>query len=220
MKIIISTLLICISVFAFSQRSYNLFANRAANAEFNDELEGTMYFDKDFHLAIVDGKKEKPYMLRYNAYLDVMEFYEGKELYFVNKDQYKIFDFGIGKKVYSLENYIPEGKDESINGYLIRLVDGNVTLLKSETIVHKLADRNNIGFGQESETKPERLEAAKEVYYIKIGEADVIKLPGSKNKLAELLKRDKKEFSKFMKENNLNMDTEKDLIKLFKTINQ
>ena len=218
MKTISSFILICISACVFSQHSINLFSVKSRNNEFNNEVEGNMYFDTDFHLAIVDGKKEKPYMLRYNAYLDVMEFYEGKELYFVEKDRHKIFDFGSGNYTYILENYVPKGKNESINGYLIQLVKGNVTLYKSQTIVYRLAETKNIGFGQES--KQERLEAAKEVYYVKVGEANVVELPGSNDKLAELLNRNKKEFSKFMKENSLNMKREKDIVKLFKFINQ
>lgn len=218
MKKNILLITILIGGFAFSQRSYSLFSVKAANSDFYDEVEGTMYFDKEFHLAIVDGKEEKPYMIRYNAYFDAMEFYEGKELFLVEKEKHKTFDFGFGRKVYVLENYIPKGKDESINGYLIQLVKGNVTLYKSQTMVHKLADTKDLGFG--TDTKPERIEAAKEVFYIKVGEGDVVELPGSKNNLAELLKREKKEFSTFMKENNLNMKTEKDLIQLFKFINQ
>lgn len=219
MKTIFSFILICISVLVFSQiRSFDLFSVKARNSEINDEVVGNMYFDKDFHLAVVDGKKEKPYMLRYNPYFDAMEFYEGKELYFVEKDKHKIFDFGVGNYTYILENYVPEGKNEPINGYLIQLVKGNITLYKSKTIVYKAAETKDVGFGTDS--KPERLEAAKEVYYVKVGDGAIVKLPGSKNNLAELLNRDTKEFSKFMKENNLNMKTEKDLVQLFKFINQ
>lgn len=218
MKAIFSFILICSSAFVFSQTTFNLYSVKARDSEFNKEVEGSMYFDKDFHLAIVDGKKERPYMLRYNAYLDVMEFYEGKELFFVGKDQHKTFDFGSGNKVYILENYVPKGKNESISGYLIQLVKGNVTLYKSQNIAHKLADTRNIGFGQES--KPERLEATKEIFYIKVGEANVIELPGSIDKLAQLLNRNKKELSKFMKENSLNMKAEKDIVQLFKFVNQ
>lgn len=217
MKTFLTTFFICISAFVFSQHIFgNLYSVKARNSDFDKKVEGNMYFNKDFHLAIVDGKKEKPYMLRYNAYLDVMEFYDGKELYFVEKEKYKTFDFGIGKNIYVLENYVP--KDESISGYLIQLVKGNITLYKSQTMVYKLVETIDVGFG--TDKKPERLEPAKEVYYVKVGDGNIVKLPRSKNNLAELINRDKKEFSKFMKENNLNMNMEKDLIQLFKFINQ
>lgn len=219
MKKIILVTTILIGGFAFSQRSYTLLATKAANGEINDELQGSMYFDKDFHLAIIDGKKEKPYMLRYNAYFDAMEFYEGKELYLVEKDTHKTFDFGAGRKFYVLKNYVPKDTKKSIKGYLIQLEKGNVTLYKSQTMVHRLADTKDLG-GFGPEPKAERIEPAKEIFYMQVGEGDVVALPKSKNSLAELINRDKKEFSKFMKENNLSMSNEVDLVKLFKAINQ
>ena len=138
--ILIVFLLIADTIFAqagnenisFSTGNFFMRGNRPSTKE--KIIDGTPYINgNDFTKVIIEGYSKNVQNLRYNAYDDEMEFKEGEDIYFTNKEEGLKIDFPALKKTYQCLNYSYDNKNRF--GYLVLLVDNQkYSLFKREKI--------------------------------------------------------------------------------------
>ncbi|HAF76774.1 MAG TPA: hypothetical protein DCG42_05575, partial [Maribacter sp.] len=123
----------------------------------------------------------------------------------------------INAKPLSFKTFVTE-KNETINGYLTLLQKGNTYDLYQRTLV-KFTE------GQPAQNSfvaavPSRFTKFTEYYFQKDGVNRIDQIPQKNKKLLKLIDASKREDLKiFLKENNLNIKNEQDLIKVFDYLN-
>lgn len=171
--------------------------------EISDDTEGTPYIIAEYLSARVDNGTQL-FKIRYNGFLDEMEFEKDGDVYSLDTSQHKEVSFeGLNKKyIYSNEN-----------GFLLELFSGNNFILyKKEKIEFKERKKGATTFQQDI---PPKYTRKKDVFFIQLKDKSIIEIPKSKNKIIELVE-DKNSVNSYIKKNNLSTSEESDLIILFK----
>jgi len=176
-------------------------------------ISGTMYYDESFSHARLDNDDEVIF-LRYNAFKDEMEFKQANETYYLIKDDNTIINFFNNNKIYQYLKYVDTDKNEK-RGFLLKLIDGEKSLYKSERII--LIPERPTTTGYET-SKPAEYKKSKEIFYIKVGEQTSV-FPKNKKELLKMFPDKNKEISTFLKNNKLSFSKETDLIGLTKFLN-
>jgi len=217
MKSILVGLFSCIGFVALSQSTnISISSGHSFNIIPDDTpatVSGTMYYDESFMHAKIDDAEEVVF-LRYNAFRDEMEFKQGNDTYYLVKDDNTIINFFNNNRIYQYLKYVDVDKVEK-RGFLLRVVDGEKSLYKSEKII--LIPERPSKTGYET-PKPAEYKKSKEVFYIKIGEETKV-FPKNKKELLETFPNQNKEISDFLKANRTSFSNESDLIKLTKFLN-
>lgn len=161
-------------------------------------IQGTPYLDNAFKNGTVttaEGKVYNEIPLRYNCFLDVLEFQKEKAPYIVNpKNVIKRAEFGWQKYMYY--------EIKSLKGYFGILAEGHATLL-----VHYSLRFNEPGPSQGfAEAAPASFDDLREVFYIIVNNAPAVKVNNYK-KLLEVLGDKKEEVKAYM--TALKLSTEK-----------
>lgn len=177
--------------------------------------DGSPYFNGDtFKKASIYGYSKDIPDLRYNAFSDEMEFYNGKDIYSANKENGQIIKFNDGK-IYECLNYNLDGKDKL--GYLVQLVSNpeKYSLYKREKIELLKGEKSNNGITKDRND-----------YYAKEKDVYIIQKNGVFTKIAKNKKEflndfmfKKNELNEFIKEKQINLKLESDLIKLIVYMN-
>lgn len=225
-KRIIICLLVVYGNFTFSQTFggtdqtiapiyYNLSTiegnKKFTNAFFKD-VEGTPYIFKDFVLSEIVGVKAKM-MLRYNAYDDVVEVQKAlNEIYTVSKDpQYNTFLMNFDQFKLRLVN-LESNSIEPSYVYLFELFSkNNLSLLRRDKIdfIEGRIPRTSFDLGN----KP-KFTAVKYSYYLETKDNKIVQFPDSKAKLVLMFPQQEIDIKKYIKDNNISLSKQKDLIKL------
>src|SRR5690606_35075383 len=194
----------------------NLYINKTGVKETLNlsDIEGSPYFQNDFLYAFVDEDTSKPHKLRYNAYKDEMEFMNNGEIYYIDKNKYKSITFEPFKK-YVLVNY--ELNNEEVHGYLIEILAGNYSLYQTER--KKFLPERTVSRGLSETHTPAQFREADEVFFIKLQNGNILELPSSKSKLADLFGDYSKSVNQYLKENKISLKNQNNLKKLFQYIN-
>lgn len=173
------------------------------HSEISDDTEGTPYIIPEFTNAKVDNGGQL-FKIRYNGFLDEMEFEREGQIYSVDTNFHNEINFEGLNKVY---------KHFTEQGYLLQLFKGNkFVLYKKEQIEFKEKKKGATSFQQDIPAKYVR---KKDIYFIELVDKSIIELPKSKSKIIELVK-DKNEVNAYIKKNNLSLTEDSDLIVLFK----
>lgn len=176
------------------------------------EVKGSPYYLSDFIYADI-ANATKPYRMRYNVYLDEMEYEIDGVLYNLDREQHDIVNFKEIQKKYVVKNY------KGNKSFFIELVDGkNYSLYKKEHIVFKEATEAKTSFDIPT---PATYKQEKDEFFIQSKEGELISIPRSKRKFLEFLNESEvKSVDNFIKKNKISLNEERDLIILFGHLNQ
>ena len=186
-----------------------------------DKFQGTPYTSNTFAPTILKYNDEVVGNIyyRYNALNEEIEIKktssEDEPYKALVKD--KEVSLLINAKPLSFKTFVTE-KNETINGYLTLLQKGNTYDLYQRTLV-KFTE------GQPAQNSfvaavPSRFTKFTEYYFQKDGVNRIDQIPQKNKKLLKLIDASKREDLKiFLKENNLNIKNEQDLIKVFDYLN-
>lgn len=225
MKKIIVPILICVftnflnaQVLQEKNTAYKLVNGQIIKNDLTNSYEGTSYISEFFLDAkIFANEKSYEAKLRYNAYLDEMEIEEGISKYYLKKDNNMIITFYDQNETYQLLNYTL--KDKQINGYLKLLLKNKYSLLKREKIELVDANTNTGAFKTENYNDyDKKYSRVKDMYFIKDGDSFHV-FPNQIKKLKELFKT-VPDLDKYYKNNNLDLNLEKDKITILNYINK
>jgi len=219
--ILIVFLLIADTIFAqagnenisFSTGNFFMRGNRPSTKE--KIIDGTPYINgNDFTKVIIEGYSKNVQNLRYNAYDDEMEFKEGEDVYFTNKEDGLKIDFPALKKTYQCLNYSYDNKSRF--GYLVLLVDNpKYSLFKKEKVELLKGEKSPNAYSKDAN---DYYAKEKDVYLIK-KDNTFSKLPKNQKEFINDFSLNKTEFDKFIKNNKLNFYKEEDLKKIITYLN-
>jgi hypothetical protein len=175
------------------------------------KTEGSPYSNKMFAPAAVSGLSQKV-MMRYDTFADEFEFVNStRDTLVLNKlDNYNTITFSNTNMKYQLVDYFTNGK--VTKGYLIWLyAKNNFTLYKKQNIVYNKERIAKSGFDK---TTPANFEKAKNSYYVRDGEKAILEFPTNKKTLLKAYPERKTDIETFIKQNNIDLEKESDIIKV------
>ncbi len=183
-----------------------------AKAPTKGETEGSMYLYQEFSAIKVGGELQN-FLGRYNAFTDKMEFEDKDKIYeyYPNINDKDIFFINLNK-TYSYLNYFTD-KSKSQNGYLVKLQFGDkVSLYKKEQIKLRQGNVSQTGYDK---TTPDKYLQENDVFYVKIGNGNIIKVPKSKKEFLKLFGENEPVVSNLLKENSYSLKDESHLNLIF-----
>lgn len=175
-------------------------------------FQGTPYLTKSFQAAKVEIINQNA-LMRYNAAQDQFEFISTKgDTLALNKTQdFGDITFPVSKTRYLLKSYI-EKSGRSTTGYLVLLFEkNNYMLFQRQKIIFFEAKVPKSSYDTGS---PARYERAKDVFFIKIKDNEVIELPTSKKNILRMFPEVQTALETFFKQNDIDLDNDKDIIEL------
>lgn len=197
---------------SFSGGNFFLRANRPTTVEYI--IDGNPYVNsKEFQQAIIPGYSSNSQKLRYNGYEDEMEFEDGGEVYYTNKEIGLKITFKDLKKTYEILDYSYDNKKRV--GYLVVLVDNpDVSLYKREKVELLKGEKSPSAFGKDAN---DYFAKERDLYLVKKG-SEFFKFPKNSKEFVEKFSVDKSHFEKFIKTNKLSFTKEEDLIKIISSV--
>ena len=190
----------------------------AVTSNNDTDIKGSKYIEDNFSLARISNFGNRVFNVRYNAFDDLMEF-KGKDgkIYTLNKNDKSIeITFTKSNTTYRLFDYKKNGNTLTV--YFQVITSGKNTLLKKHNIVFIKEQRSNSGY---NDNKPPQFQRLNDSYYIISSDTHnyPIKLPKNKKKFADLFANSKKDILKYIKSNQIKLNNESDLTKLFNYLN-
>lgn len=198
---------------SFSTGNFFMRGNRPSTKE--KTIDGTPYINgNDFSKVVIGGYSKNVQNLRYNANEDEMEFKEGEEIYFTNKEDGLKIDFPTLRKTYQCLNYSFDNKNRF--GYLVLLVDHpKYSLFKKEKIELLKGEKSPNAYSKDAN---DYYAKQKDLYLVR-KENTFHKFPKNQKELINDFSLNKNEAEKFIKDNKLNFSKEEDLKKIIDYLN-
>ena len=183
----------------------------SANEISEENAEGSPYWNDEFQNGevYVNDKLQLRGELRFNAYKSEINVKENKyEFYSLLKRPY--IHVRINNEVYKMQNYLDEEGSNRVAYFKILNKDSKLKLLFKPEIILKRGRVATTNYDRTSKPRYIRLPS----YYIMEGEKPAEKVYLGKRNVSKALKGDKEVLKEYIKENDLNMRTEEDLLKL------
>lgn len=183
------------------------------------EIIGNSYYNKEFVLGkvYIDNKEvSKIFTLRYNAFSDEIEV--GNDQNFEALINNRDISCLIGKDLYIYHPYVKKEGEAAKTGYLRTILKGpEFSFLTRESKVFKEGKKAQTTL----ETSfPAKVIDVKEFYILKKLNNDAVLIKQKNKKVIEIVDSEyKSNMSKYLKDNNLNVKDDKDLITFFKYYN-
>lgn len=198
---------------SFSTGNFFMRGNRPSTKE--KIIDGTPYINgNDFSKVVIGGYSKNVQNLRYNAHEDEMEFKEGEDIYFTNKEEGLKIDFPTLKKTYQCLNYSFDNKNRF--GYLVLLVDNpKYSLFKKEKIELLKGEKSPNAYSKDAN---DYYAKQKDLYLVR-KENVFIKLPKNQKEFINDFSLNKNDAEKFIKDNKLNLSKEEDIKKIIDYLN-
>jgi len=205
----------------FSQSVDEKIRNIGTNLKYKEKIkhiEGSPYYTDKFQngkLILSSGEVKIYDNLNYNAFIDRFEFLD-------NDNKFIIANPGIidtivhSGHIFQYKDYTTE-EGEQKTGFLILLAEGKCDLYKKEIIEFKPYEQTSGHF----ENKPDRFKARPPKYFLKKGDSNIKEIDSfRKRKFLRLyFKNNKDEFLEYIKNNNLRLRKEEDLIEFIEYYN-
>lgn len=207
---------------AISMLSSSLDKNK--NKEYiSDEFIGSPYTDDSFKPAVLfyNSENQGPIYYRYNSYNEEIEvkstLLEEEAIMGLHTDKAINIEIGGGKRM-SFKTFIDK-RDNKLNGYLTHIYDGEI---------FDLFKRSKVKFTEAQAAQNSFLKATSnrfthftEYYLQKEGVNKIEEIVLKNRKLIKMVGPEKKrDLEAFIKENDLNVKNESDLIKAVRFLNQ
>ncbi|HNP32465.1 MAG TPA: hypothetical protein PKN96_04185 [Flavobacterium sp.] len=215
-KIIIA--LFC-SVFGFGQNNkvsnldtYGIRLSETHYSSSYSSTQGSPYLNKAFLHAKV-GDLIQNALMRYDAANDQFEFITAtNDTLILNKTgALGDISFSIPKATYQLVNYT-ERDGKKTTGYLVKLYEkNNFTLYKRQKVKYYPATAAKSSYDTAS---PARFDPMRDTFFLKRGEGEIIELPSGKKGILKLFPEKKDDLEAFIKQNDLDLEKERDVIML------
>ncbi len=199
---------------SYSTGNFFMKGNRPTTKEYI--VDGLPYIDGDkFYKVEVKDYSKDVQTLRYNAFEDEMEFKNGDQLYYANKENNLSIHFTDLNKTYRCLQYRYNGNTKF--GYLVILVENSKnSLYKKESIELLKGEKSPNAYSKDANDY-----YAKEKDLFLIGkDTQLLKFPKNAGDFAETFSLDKNIVADYIKKNKINFNKEKDLIKLVDFLNQ
>lgn len=199
---------------SYSTGNFFMRSNRPSSKEY--VVDGSPYTNGDkFNKVTIKGYSKEVQDLRYNAYEDEMEFKNGSELFYTNKENNLKIQFPDLKKTYESLTYTYDGKTKS--GYLVLLVENpKFSLYKREKMELLRGEKSPNAYGKDANDY-----YAKETdLYLIAKDKKFSKFPKNTSEASGFFSIDKKELETFVKSNKINFNKEPDMIKLVEFVNK
>lgn len=157
--------------------------------------------------------------MRYNGYNDSFEFISTKKdtLVLDKKEEFNNITFLSPSRNYQLVDYF-DAKGNKIYGYLIKVREKNDFILYKRQRVH-FTEAKQASSSYDTD-KPAKFSPMKDTYFLKNQADGIIELPTNKKGIVKLLAAKKPDLEAFIKQNNIDVDEEQDLIKLIDFLGQ
>ncbi|MFO8233880.1 MAG: hypothetical protein R6U04_00550 [Bacteroidales bacterium] len=200
---------------------------RRAGSPSLKNVQGTPYLSEKFlpsKVYFIDQDKPIEANLRYNAYSDDFEFFQGGNNYVISNmehiDSIKYFGHNFVHTAYTKKKGgLFGGSTDEMEGFLARLVNGPCSLYKVYSVKFHDAKSAKTGY---NDPKPPRFEKETPIYCIQLKNDPhprVIQSFREKKFLDNFGSLDKK-LKKYIKESNIRLKEEDNLIKFIKYYNQ
>lgn len=205
---------LAITTFAYAQEGGYIIHNQESDKNVSlENVIGSPYYNAEFSPAII-GDSQTESLVRYNAFLDVVEVSENNSVHELPKTkENSIIKLKKSSETLTLVQYSGE-----YDGYYILLADGKNQLLKKIKI-RLFTEKSTIT--PDSQTKPgqTKYDRQKPAYFIKT-ETQIINIPKNAKDLAFYFPEHKDDLNNFIKTNKIKLNKEEDLIKLVQFLNQ
>lgn len=179
---------------------------------FDNKISGSPYLSEEYITSRVFFKEQKKPVkaeLRYNAYSEEFEFSQGGYRFVIsNMEQIDSIEYLNQHFIYT--TYIDE-TGRSQDGFLARLINGPCVIYKMYSIEFYQAEPPKSGY---DEFKPARFESEDPKYCIRLKRNTSPKIIKSfrRKKFLEYFESSKKELKQYIKDENLRLRKEEDLI--------
>ncbi|WBV59587.1 hypothetical protein PFY12_11015 [Chryseobacterium camelliae] len=199
---------------SYSTGNFFMKANRPSTKEYI--VDGSPYSNGDqFNKVIIKDYSKNVQDLRYNAYEDEMEFKNGDELFYANKENNLKIHFPTLNKTYKCFNYNYDGKSKL--GYLVVLVDSpKYSFFKREKVELLRGEKSPNAYSKDAN---DYYAKEKDLYLVSKNNI-LFKFPKNIGEASEFFSVDKKEMESFVKSNKINFNKEIDMVKLVEFINK
>ncbi|MBA5792816.1 hypothetical protein H1R17_02100 [Flavobacterium sp. xlx-214] len=177
------------------------------SADFDDAtVAGSKYFTEQYNNAQVNNGTQS-FLIRYNAYADLMEYKNGSETLELIKEKNVHFVFQDGS-IYELLNYNLDNKDLS-RYHQILVSNANSKVSKYKSI--KLVPAKKASNSYDSDTQA-TYKANKDVYFVTYNN-QTVEFDGKEKTLSKLIPGKASEIKEFYKSNKIK-ENDTDMIKL------
>ena len=187
------------------------------DADFLASVDGTPYVKMDFVNSSVYFKKNdtvaKEYMLRYNNFLDEIEFKQDNKILFI-KNKSHVDRIIMNGKTYKCLYYTE--KKQVREGYLEQLVDGNIKLYSRQSVSFEPEKPPTAGY---EDPKPAKFTIEADKYFIQFYNKEIKDAPLTKKKINGLFKENGIDISDYLKDNKLKGNKD-GLVQLVKYVNK
>lgn len=173
---------------------------------------GSPYLQSMFSPATIDNIKTQA-NTRYNVFKDEFEFIsqKGDTLVLDKIEDFGSITFKGNNKKYKLVVYT-DNKNSLTNGYLIELyAKANFTLYKKENIS---LSEGKIAKTTFEKDMPARYSKKEDAFFLKNPNGNTTEFPDGKKTLIKMFPDKKQAIETYLKENKIDFDNERDLIKL------
>lgn len=198
---------------SFSTGNFFMRANRPTTLEY--VIDGNPYINsKEFKQVTIPGYSSNVQNLRYNGYVDEMEFEDGGEIYYTNKEDGLKITFKDLNKIYHILNYSYDNRNRF--GYLVLLGEfPETTLYKREKVELLKGEKSPSAFGKDAN---DYYAKERDLYLVK-KDSTFFKFPKNTKEFTESFSVNKSDFDNFVRTNKLNFTKEEDILKMMNYIN-
>ena len=200
---------LCAQISFGSVEQGNVVSFLTKNKDYSDtKVKGSPYLQDEYQNGeiYVNDSLEVTARLRYNAYKSQIEVSDSNDTFFALLKRPYIFA-EIGGREFKMLTYLDD-KDLNRVAYFNPLNKGKIMLLFKPEI--KLKRGSSPSTSYDREVPPQYIDVSR--YYIKIGDEPARKVKLKKKTFTSILKDKKEQLSAFMKENELNLRNEKDVL--------
>lgn len=198
---------------SYSTGNFFMRANRPTTLEY--VIDGNPYINsKEFKQVTIPGYSSNVQNLRYNGYVDEMEFEDGGEIYYTNKEDGLKITFKDLNKIYHILNYSYDNRNRF--GYLVLLGEfPETTLYKREKVELLKGEKSPSAFGKDAN---DYYAKERDLYLVK-KDSTFFKFPKNTKEFTESFSVNKADFDNFVRTNKLNFTKEEDILKMMNYIN-
>lgn len=198
---------------SYSTGNFFMRANRPTTLEY--VIDGNPYINsKEFKQVTIPGYSSNVQNLRYNGFVDEMEFEDGGEIYYTNKEDGLKITFKDLNKIYHILNYSYDNRNRF--GYLVLLGEfPETTLYKREKVELLKGEKSPSAFGKDAN---DYYAKERDLYLVK-KDSTFFKFPKNTKEFTESFSVNKSDFDNFVRTNKLNFTKEEDILKMMNYIN-
>jgi len=192
------------SVLDMSPVGKQYFSDKAFSEEEKRKILELQYMTSAYNPALIDSFTTTAY-LRYNLYNDQMEFVKNDQIYYLQKQKGRRVHFTALNKTYKVFELYGD-----LNFFMVKVDGKNSLLVRQEKRFVKPEKPKS----QYQKEKKATFKSKKDVYYLALGNSNLMKLSGKKKEFPKAFVGKESEIKAFVKKNKLNPKKLEDIAKV------